>query len=126
MSRYNKNLGDFGEDMAEAFVKEKGFIILERNYRKNTGEIDIIAEDEKFLVFIEVKTRRDNSCGLPAEAVDVKKQAHLYKTAERYIQETLAEKEIRFDIIEVYARMVDGNPVVESINHIENIILEAM
>ena len=112
--------------MAEAFVKEKGFTILERNYRKNTGESDIVAEDGRFLVFIEVKTRRDNSCGQPAEAVDMKKQKHMYKTAERYIQENPAEKEIRFDIIEVYARMVDGNPVVESINHIENIILEAM
>lgn len=126
MKRYKKNLGDFGEDMAEEFVKEKGFTILERNYRKKTGEIDIIAENVKFLVFIEVKTRRDNSCGLPSEAVDAKKQARLYKTAERYIAEKPTEKEIRFDIIEVYARMIDGNPVIESINHIENIILEAM
>ncbi len=126
MRRYNKNLGDFGEGMAESFLKEKGFTILERNYRKNTGEIDIVAENDGFLVFVEVKTRRDNSCGLPAEAVDVKKQTHLYKTAERYIQENPTEKEIRFDVIEVYARIVDGNPVVESINHIENIVLEVM
>lgn len=126
MRRYNKNLGDFGEDAAESFIKEKGFTILERNYRKNTGEIDLIGENEKFLVFIEVKTRSNNSCGMPREAVDTKKQAHLYKTAERYIEEKPTEKEIRFDVIEVYARIVDGNPVIESINHIENIILEAM
>lgn len=126
MRRYNKNLGDFGENAAESFIKEKGFTILERNYRKNTGEIDLIGENEKFLVFIEVKTRSNNSCGMPREAVDTKKQAHLYKTAERYIEEKPTEKEIRFDVIEVYARIVDGNPVIESINHIENIILEAM
>ena len=118
--------GSWGEEMACQHLISQGYKILKRNFHSKCGEIDIIAKDKNCIVFVEVKTRRNNSCGLPAEAVDVKKQTHLYKTAERYIQENPTEKEIRFDVIEVYARIVDGNPVVESINHIENIVLEVM
>lgn len=124
MKRYNKDLGDFGEAAAAVYMAEKGYMITERNFRTKFGEIDLIAENENWLVFVEVKTRSSNSYGLPSEAVDLKKQTHLYKTAVKYVSDNPTEKEIRFDVIEIYANMINGTLCLESINHIENIIIE--
>ena len=80
---YNKDLGQQGEQMIESYLSEKGYEILERNYRKKTGEIDLIARspEKDEMVFIEVKTRRSQKYGHPEEAVDRKKLKKIEKTA---------------------------------------------
>ena len=75
--------------MIESYLTEKGYKVLERNYRKKTGEIDLIAENPKGdeIVFIEVKTRKSSSYGKPEEAVDQRKLKKIEKTALFWLQE---------------------------------------
>lgn len=106
-------IGRIGEDIAEYFLSKKGYEIVERNYRKKFGEIDIIANDRGCIVFVEVKTRSSIQFGYPAQAVDHRKIKKIMKTANCYIaQEGIFNEEIRFDVIEVYIAQ-------KKINHIE-------
>lgn len=126
MSRYNKDLGDFGEYVAADFLEAKGYRILERNYHTHGGELDLIIEDKKHLIFVEVKTRQSTKYGMPAEAVNWKKQQHMLTATRAYLHQNPTKKEIRFDIIEILALMVDRAPRLQSINHIENAVLEGL
>ena len=95
-------LGNSGEDCAVEFLKSEGCTILERNYRTPFGEIDIIAKDDDFIVFVEVKTRRSLRCGNPFEAVDIRKQRRISKVALDYItRRGLHDAPARFDVIAV-------------------------
>lgn len=110
----SKQIGDYGEDLAERFLLEKGYLILERNYRKNTGEIDIIAAKNNSLVFVEVKTRKNDDFLYAREAVNLKKQQRIRNTAKKYIYEKKCYYEyIRFDVIEIYTQK-------KLINHFED------
>ncbi len=122
MSRYRKDLGDFGECAAENFYRKKGYRILAKNYTVRGGEIDLIVESPEWLVFVEVKTRSNLNYGYPSEAIDHKKIQHMRRAAGRYIEEHPTKKEIRFDAIEVLASYTDGVPELEEINHIPNIL----
>ena len=94
--------GALGEDMACAYLKNQGFKILERNYARPTGEIDIIAREGDVIAFVEVKARTSVRYGMPAEAVNRAKQAHILRTALLYIAEHgLDDAPMRFDIVEV-------------------------
>ena len=109
--------GRRGEDLAAVFLLERGYRIIARNWRRKTGEIDIIAVRGKMLVFCEVKCRRGYAYGSGAEAVGRKKQLHIIYTAMLYMQKTgQSENLCRFDIVEVY--MPDSDHPV--INHIMN------
>lgn len=111
-------LGGWGEDIAERYLKKKGYLIVERNFRCKLGEIDIIALDGAELVFIEVKTRRNQKFGLPCEAVNITKIRHLKRTAAYYMILSSAEhKDARLDVIEIL--MEDGQAYL---HHIENIV----
>ncbi len=121
MSRYNKRLGDFGEAVAAQYLKDRGFSILETNYRTRSGEIDLICMDKNTLVFVEVKTRNSDKFGHPSEAVDEVKLAHMYSVAEDYYRQHPTDAEIRFDVVEVYAAMRAGVAEYSEINHITNI-----
>lgn len=113
-----KAIGDKGEKYAADYLKKKKYKILALNYRKRCGEIDIIAENKQTLVFVEVKTRHNNSYLDAALAVDRKKQIRIIKTALLYISENKIDKFCRFDVCEVY---VDPeNLKLEKINYIEN------
>ena len=91
-----------GQQCAEDFLVKKGFTVLDRNYRIKTGEVDIVAKDGEYIVFIEVKFRRGLSYGLPREAVGVVKQRRIMKTAMHYLMRNmLTESDVRFDVIEV-------------------------
>lgn len=81
----NKKLGDFGEKIARLYLEKNKYKIVEMNFRGKQGEIDIIAKDQKELVFIEVKTRTSIKYGSPVDAVTYIKQKRIYKTAEYYI-----------------------------------------
>ena len=72
-----KQVGSKGEVLAAEFLKDKGYRIIERNYKTPVGELDIIAKDGETLVFIEVKTRSNNAFGYPFEAVDSRKKHKL-------------------------------------------------
>ncbi len=124
MSRYNKDLGDFGEEMAVRYLAENGCGILERNYTVKGGEIDIICMDKEDLVFVEVKTRKSDKYGLPSEAIDRRKAEHIRCAAERYYQQNPVDCNIRFDAIEVYAAISGGVYELFDIKHIKDIILD--
>ena len=100
---FKQIVGKAGEEKASRYLKQKGYEIIEKNFRCREGEIDIIAKDKnKELVFIEVKTRRTYEYGEPAEAVNLVKQKRIQKVAKYYIlKNKLISKSIRFDIIEV-------------------------
>ena len=107
-----RTFGTEGESAARDYLVSKGAKILEMNYRRPSGEIDIIAKFRKTVLFVEVKRRSSLRFGRPCEAVDAHKQAHILKTAMLYLQENgLDDVPVRFDVIEV---LPDG------INHIEN------
>jgi putative endonuclease len=111
--------GRWGEERAAAFLRRQGLRIVGRRVRVGRrGELDVLAIDGETLVFVEVKTRADESFGRAAAAVDRKKRRHLGLAAVRYLQR-LKEKpnHFRFDIVEVVG--VEGGPEPE-ITHIEN------
>jgi putative endonuclease len=94
-------LGLRGERWAEKFLRQKGYVIIATHQRdRRLGEIDIIAVDQRTVVFVEVKTRTSHDKGLPAEAVDSHKQKRITKLALRYLKRhDLLENRARFDII---------------------------
>lgn len=103
-------LGQQGENLAVDYLIDKGFIILHRNWRCRHEELDIVARDGLFLVFIEVKTRRNVFFGMPEEAVSLKKQRLLVNAADAYITQFNLDFEARFDIVAVHFR--DETPVI--------------
>ncbi len=112
MSDREKKLGETGELLAANFLAEKGYSIIQRNFRCKAGEIDIIAGDGDYLVFVEVKTRRSLNYGSPVEAVDMRKQQQIYRTALFYLQQnSIDNQDIRFDIIAI--TIMDEKPVIE-------------
>lgn len=94
-------LGREGEDIALAFFRKKGYRIVEKNFRTAFGEIDIIARDRDVLVFIEVKTRADDSFGSPFEAVDRRKREKIRKVALCFMKKLKKEVPARFDVLSI-------------------------
>jgi len=114
-----KKIGDMGEEKAVQYLKKQGYKILDRNYRCRFGEIDIIAKYKDYIVFIEVKTRRDISYGTPVESINKLKINRILKTLNFYLtQNRIYDSNIRVDAVEVYMK---GSKNI-SINHIENIV----
>ncbi len=99
---YKKFLGRAGEIKAAEFLKEKGYKILQTNYRTIFGEADIIAEKDQTVIFVEVKTRTSDAFGLPSEAVVRKKQEKYFKIATEYtVKYKKTDCQIRFDVVEI-------------------------
>lgn len=94
-------LGPRGEELAATYLKQNGYTIRDRNWRSGKTEIDIIAENNGFIVFVEVKTRSADYQVHPAEAVNVPKQRTIINAASNYINRNGLVKEARFDIITV-------------------------
>lgn len=95
--------GSYGEKLAIDFLLLKNYKILERNFRIKNGEIDIIAKDSTYIVFIEVKYRKNLSKGFPRESVTFSKQKTIINVANHYIYlNNLTNSDFRFDVIEVY------------------------
>ncbi len=93
-------LGDEGEGQAEAFLRRRGFRILGRNVRSPLGELDLVADDQGVLVFVEVKRRRTGAYGGAIEAVDARKRAKLVRLAAQYLaQHRIVDRPCRFDVI---------------------------
>lgn len=98
---HNQRTGNYGESLAEKHLLQKGYTILERNWRYSRAEVDIIAKHDNTLVLVEVKTRRSNKYGLPEEAVSTKKQQQMVLAANAYAEEHNIEHEIRFDVVAI-------------------------
>ncbi len=96
-------MGAAGEEKAVIYLKEKGFQIIRQNYRRKTGEIDIIAVKENILSFIEVKYRQNDLYGSPAEAVTKQKQQKIIRTAQWFLNENpqYGNMQCSFDTIAV-------------------------
>ena len=102
MKDSRKHRGAVGESVAARFLQDQGLVILQRNYRFERGEIDIVAQEGDELVFVEVKSRRSKSFGEPEEAVTQKKQEQIRKVAEGYLYEHAAENSpCRFDVVAI-------------------------
>ena len=99
----NNIAGAWGEATAARYLQKKHYKLLATNYRCRFGEIDIIARNKKFLVFVEVKLRKSDSFASAAEHVDFRKQQRLRATAEMYLAEFQTDLQPRFDVIEIYA-----------------------
>lgn len=94
--------GQYGEELAVAYLQDLGYSIVCVNWRHRYWEVDIIAKDQDVLVFVEVKSRSKSSFGKPSDFVDAKKQQNLIQAADAYIEQSGFEGEIRFDIVSVY------------------------
>lgn len=93
--------GSIGENLAAAFLVDQGFRIVARNYRWRRGEIDLIAQREDWMIFVEVKTRNSDAYGEPESFVHDFQRRLIYDAAEEYIFSTDWQGHIRFDIISV-------------------------
>ena len=120
MADHNK-LGEEGEKIAVEHLTDKGYEILETNWRSGREEIDIIAVHDKTLVIIEVKTRQSNYSGNPEEFVTKTKQSRLIKATSSYIEEIDFNGNTRFDIISV---MIGEGP--PELVHIEDAFYPAI
>lgn len=110
--------GKLGEDYACEFLIKKGYKIIDRNYHSRFGEIDIIAVNNDFIVFTEVKTREKNYSVSPLEAVTIGKRKKIIKTALLYLQKNETSRQPRFDVIGITSE-TDFFKVI-SLEHIEN------
>ncbi len=79
-------LGQLGEELAVRYLRQQGYVILERNYRCSYGEVDVVARDGDRLVFVEVRARRGTAFGSPEESVTPQKQQRLVTVAREYLQ----------------------------------------
>lgn len=94
-------IGKLGEDYASSYLVELGYKILERNFRTRFGEIDIIAEKDDIIAFVEVKTRSKNYLYTPREAVNQYKQKKIILASSEYILISETSKQPRFDVFEI-------------------------
>lgn len=116
MTSGRMKLGKMGEEIAASFLQGKNYEIVERNYRRYRGEIDLIARDGGYLVFVEVKTARSLKMGPPILRVDSRKRRQMGRVAAAYFQEhDLFDQDARFDIVTV--TFEDNQPRIE---HFEN------
>ena len=96
-------LGRWGEGIAAEYLRKKRYTIVAANYRCRFGEIDLIAENRQFLVFVEVKLRKSAAFAEAMEFVDRRKHERLKETAAIYLSQNETQKQPRFDVIEIYA-----------------------
>jgi len=110
--------GAWGEDAACNYLEGRGYRIIARNFRTRFGEIDIIAEQGAYIVFAEVKTRKNSRFAEAREFVTKSKQRKILTSADLWLSGHSTELQPRFDVIEVYGE--ENSPVTPCINLIEN------
>jgi putative endonuclease len=115
LSKLNQ-LGNKGEQIAQLFLKNKGYTILHTNFRFQHKEVDIICIDKDTLVFCEIKTRTSTIFGFPEDAVTKKKQNYLKLCAEHYLLNHPQYNRLRFDVISI----ILNKNITQEIVHIED------
>ncbi len=111
--------GRFGEDSACEILRQKGFEIIRRNYHTRRGEVDIIASNEEYVLFVEVKTRKVNSLVSGEEAVNTAKRKKIYLASADYLLKHPIDKQPRFDVIVIVTDTNDKVNIIHS-EHYEN------
>jgi len=118
MLNEHQRFGQTGEALAGALLEQKGYIILERNYKTKMGEIDIVARHENTLVFIEVKARKSSYFGNPKYAVNRKKQKKISMAALYYLKATnQSNAKARFDVVSILSESSAVNPQIEIVRN---------
>lgn len=108
---HTREKGKGAEEIAEKYLVEKGFKIIERNYFFDRGEIDLIANDNGIIVFIEVKSRKSVEYGEPEDSITIGKRRQIRKVAEGYLYEkNISGVEARFDVVAI--KWESGKPVI--------------
>lgn len=115
----NNLTGAWGESLAAEYLRKKHYRLVSAGYRSRFGEIDLIVENRKYLVFVEVKLRKSDTFALAREYVNSAKQNRIRTTAEIYLAENPTDLQPRFDVIEIYAPqgVATAKPVI---NHLED------
>ena len=114
-------IGNLGEDEAVRILKKQGYIIIERNYTVRGGEIDIIARDGEYICFVEVKLRKSNNYGTPAEMITPYKKTRLIKAARLYaLKKGLTATPQRFDAVLLNGEVMDGKLKITQSEVIKN------
>ena len=108
--------GERGEELATEFLINKGYKILDKNWRHGHGEIDIIAKINNILVFVEVKTRKNLEFGEPEYSITKNKQKQIRKIAEAYLYENSTDLDCRIDVVAILLK----KNLPPEINHIKN------
>lgn len=112
-----RTVGDEGEGRAEAYLRQRGFRILGRKVRSPLGELDLVADDQGVLVFVEVKRRRTGTFGGAIEAVDARKRGKLIQLATQYLaQHRIRNRSCRFDVVLIQ----DDVTTADAVQHIAN------
>ena len=112
-------LGSYGEERAAEYLRKKRYRITGMNYRTRFGEVDLICEDRKYIVFVEVKLRKNDRYGSAREFVTRRKQQRVLAAAKQWLLIHPTQKQPRFDVIEVYAP--DGaDPENTTVVHIQD------
>lgn len=111
-----KEIGSLGEEFTARYFTKRGYEIKKMNYHSRYGEIDVIAENSEYIVFVEVKTRKADSMVSPSQSVSKAKQKKLILTAMQYLEECDSFKQSRFDVFEIWQN--EGR--IFKFNHIEN------
>ena len=109
--------GIWGEELAAAYLREKGYVILERDWHSKHRDIDIIAQQNDTIIFVEVKTRKSRDFADPVAAVDRKKQLNLMKAISSYLRSRHIDSTHRFDVITIVGKPGDNHPEIQ---HIED------
>ena len=115
----NNLVGAWGEALAAEYLRKKRYQIVAANFRTRIGEIDLIATNRRYLIFVEVKLRKNADFAMAREFVDYRKQAKIRSTAQLYLAYHPTRLQPRFDVIEIYAPegMETRSPVI---NHLED------
>jgi putative endonuclease len=107
-----RSLGAQAEQLAACLLEQRGLRILERNWRRPEGEVDLVAEHNGVLVFVEVRSRTGEAHGHPLETVNLRKQRRVIRAARRYLEEcAICWSEIRFDVVGITFPEEGGAPI---------------
>ena len=118
MAAHNE-LGKWGEEFAAAYLRGKGYVILERDWKSGHNDLDIVAIDKDMMVFVEVKTRCNRLYGDPEEAIDYRKLQSLQSAVNHYVKSHHVNAPVRFDIISIVGS-IGSEP---ELSHIEDVAL---
>ncbi|GAB6170038.1 YraN family protein [Clostridium carnis] len=118
MKNYNKDIGNYGEEIAYNYLKNKGYYTLAKNYRNKFGEIDLICKKDGIIIFIEIKSRYSNLYGTPKESVTYSKQKQIINLCKFFINyKKLFQYNCRFDVVEIFFNNINNTYII---NHLED------